>query len=171
MSGPSDSSPREPRPLLDPERWVEEHGDALFAVARFSVRNPAVAEDLVQDTLLAAWKGRERFEGRSSERTWLTGILKNKIREHLRTKARLVTVTDLVPEEPTLERMFDPAGHVVVGHAPGDWGDDPAGAASARSSGAFWLPVWGSFRTVPRRCSWPGKSTVCPPRRSRPATA
>jgi DNA-directed RNA polymerase specialized sigma24 family protein len=46
------------------------------------VRNTDLAKDLVQDTLLAALRGREKFAGRSSERGWLSGILKHKIIDH-----------------------------------------------------------------------------------------
>jgi RNA polymerase sigma-70 factor (ECF subfamily) len=47
-----------------------------------------LTEDLVQDTLLAAMKSFESFAGGSSERTWLTGILKHKIAEHHRKGRR-----------------------------------------------------------------------------------
>lgn len=117
-------------PGLDPERWLEEHGDHLFGYANFRLRSPELAEDLVQDTFVAAWKSRERFEGRSSERTWLTGILKNKIREHLRKKLRHVAFTDLLPEDPVAERMFDRNGHIKPDLAPREWGSDPAEAAT-----------------------------------------
>jgi RNA polymerase sigma-70 factor (ECF subfamily) len=46
------------------------------------VRKPEVAEDLMQETFLAAVRGYEKFSGHSSGRTWLVGILKNKIVDH-----------------------------------------------------------------------------------------
>ena len=72
----------------DPEQWLDQHGDALYAFALLRVQQPAVAEDLVQDTLLAAFSGRERFGGGAQERTWLIGILKHKIIDHLRKSGR-----------------------------------------------------------------------------------
>lgn len=57
----------------NPERWVDEHGDCLNRYALVRVRVPKVAEDLVQETLLAAVRSREKFGGRSSERSWLVG--------------------------------------------------------------------------------------------------
>ncbi len=69
-------------------QWVDEHGDYLFNFAMGQVRDVSVAEDLVQDTFLAALKGRERFAGRSADRTWLTGILRHKIYDHLRKVCR-----------------------------------------------------------------------------------
>src|SRR5882672_10715992 len=71
-----------------PGDWVEAHGDYLFNFAIGQIRDAGVAEDLVQDTFLAAFKGRERFTGQSSERTWLVGILRHKICDHLRHVCR-----------------------------------------------------------------------------------
>src|SRR5215470_7637307 len=68
--------------------WLAAHGDYLFNLAVGQVRDPLVAEDLVQDTFLAALKARERFAGRSSDRTWLVGILRHKICDHLRRTCR-----------------------------------------------------------------------------------
>jgi RNA polymerase sigma-70 factor (TIGR02943 family) len=69
-------------------KWVENHGDYLFNFAVGQVRDPNAAEDIVQDTLLAALKSRNTFRGRSSERTWLVAILRHKICDHLRKTCR-----------------------------------------------------------------------------------
>ena len=63
----------------DPEAWLSLHGDALYGYAVLRVREPALAEDLVQETLLAALSARERYQGQASERSWLVGILKNSV--------------------------------------------------------------------------------------------
>ncbi len=68
--------------------WVETHGDYLFNFAIGQVRDTNVAEDLVQETFLAALKSQDNFSGRSSERTWLVGILRHKIYDHLRKTCR-----------------------------------------------------------------------------------
>jgi RNA polymerase sigma-70 factor (ECF subfamily) len=75
-------------PTTTPTDWVEEHGDYLFNFAVGQVLDGGVAEDLVQETFLAAMKSRDRFGGRCSERTWLTGILRHKIYDHLRYVCR-----------------------------------------------------------------------------------
>jgi RNA polymerase sigma-70 factor (ECF subfamily) len=82
-------------PLSDPERWVEEHGDYLFKFALLRLRDPQKAEDAVQETFLAALKGKQNFAGRSAEKSWLTGILKNKIYDHFRKASRETSFTDL----------------------------------------------------------------------------
>jgi RNA polymerase sigma-70 factor (ECF subfamily) len=68
--------------------WVETHGDYLFNFAIGQVRDTNIAEDLVQETFLAALKSQHNFSGRSSERTWLVGILRHKIYDHLRKTCR-----------------------------------------------------------------------------------
>ncbi|PWU13589.1 MAG: RNA polymerase subunit sigma [Verrucomicrobia bacterium] len=81
--------------LSDPERWVDEHGDYLFKFALVRLRDPVKAEDAVQEAFLAALKSGHPFEGRSVERTWLAGILKNKIFDHYRKAGRETNFTDL----------------------------------------------------------------------------
>jgi RNA polymerase sigma-70 factor (ECF subfamily) len=68
--------------------WVKNHGDYLFNFAIGQVRDTNVAEDLVQETFLAALKSQNNFSGRSSERTWLVGILRHKLYGHLRKTCR-----------------------------------------------------------------------------------
>ena len=74
---------------------MDEHGDYLYRFAMVQVRNPTVAQDLVQDTLLAALRSRGEFGGRSSERSWLCSILKNKVVDHFRKLGRETSFTDL----------------------------------------------------------------------------
>jgi RNA polymerase sigma-70 factor (ECF subfamily) len=68
--------------------WVDAHADYLFNFAVGQVRDADLAEDLLQETFLAAVKSRGSFSGHSSERTWLVGILRHKICDHLRRTCR-----------------------------------------------------------------------------------
>ena len=88
-----------PLETTSPGQWVDAHGDYLFNFAVGQIRDPSVAEDLVQETFLAAFKARARFAGNSSERTWLVGILRHKIYDHLRHACRERAVR--VDSEPT----------------------------------------------------------------------
>ncbi len=63
--------------LSDPKDWVDKYGDYLFRSAILRVRDEVVAEEIVQETFLAALQARNRFAGHSSERTWLVGIMKH----------------------------------------------------------------------------------------------
>ncbi len=106
---------------IDPINWLDEHGDALYAFALMRVREPSQAEDLVQETLLAALGTVENFKGESTERTWLTGILKHKVLDHLRRSGREKPLTD--EDEASMEKasMFDETGQWTI--KPGDWAE------------------------------------------------
>lgn len=113
--------------ISEPERWLEEHGSALYSFALLHVRNIHRAEDLVQETLLAALKARERYQGKSSVRTWLTGILKHKIIDDFRRQSREMPSPDSpeeaweAAEEQRVAESFTENGH--WSHALADWGD------------------------------------------------
>src|SRR5262245_33042039 len=68
--------------------WVDAHADYLFNFAVGQVRDINIAEDLVQETFLAAVKASDTVCGQSSERTWLVGILRHKVYDHLRKACR-----------------------------------------------------------------------------------
>jgi RNA polymerase sigma-70 factor (ECF subfamily) len=71
-----------------PEQWLEKHGNALYRFALARLRDPHKAEEVVQDTLVAALQAYARFDGGASVRTWLIGILKHKIMDQFRHEAR-----------------------------------------------------------------------------------
>jgi len=70
----------------DPSKWVDRYTDYLFSYAFFKTGNREDAEDLVQETFLSAFKSLPGFKGNSTEKTWLTSILKNKIIDYYRKK-------------------------------------------------------------------------------------
>ena len=118
---------------LDPTEWLEQHGDILFRYAISRVRDPAAAEDLVQETFLAGLKSRENFAGRSTERTWLVGILKHKIVDFIRKDSRQTLTDDIENREQDAEQYFDRKGTWKVG--PSEWLVNPR---KAFERGEFW---------------------------------
>ena len=68
--------------------WVDVHADYLFNFAVGQIRDVSAAEDLVQETYLAAVKSQNSFSGKSTPRTWLVGILRHKIYDYLRKTCR-----------------------------------------------------------------------------------
>jgi RNA polymerase sigma-70 factor, ECF subfamily len=134
---------------MDPERWVDEHGDYLFHYALSRLRDPSKAEDMVQEALLAALRGRDRFEGRSAERSWLTGILKNKILDHFRTAGRETNFTDVEFYGDEDAASFDPskADHWTDSAAPSEW--DAPGADLDKAE--FWKVFRGCTSKLPDR--------------------
>ncbi|XLS30162.1 sigma-70 family RNA polymerase sigma factor [Flavobacteriaceae bacterium M23B6Z8] len=70
--------------LLRPEQWIDLYADYLFNYTITRVSDHEIAQDLVQDTFLAALKSAKNYKGDASERTWLISILKRKIIDHYR---------------------------------------------------------------------------------------
>jgi RNA polymerase sigma-70 factor (ECF subfamily) len=68
------------------EQWVKDYSDELFSWAFHKTSSREVAEDLVQDTFLSAFKSIENFRGDSKPKTWLFSILNNKIIDYYRKK-------------------------------------------------------------------------------------
>ena len=78
--------------LFDPENWTSNYRDLLLQIAISKVSDYQIAEDLVQDTFVSAWKARHNFRGECSEKTFLCGIRKNKTIDFYRAKGRKPTV-------------------------------------------------------------------------------
>jgi len=108
-------------------RWLEQYGDRLYRHALALVRDSAQAEDLVQDTLLAAFAAHASFRGEASEYTWLVRILRNRVTD-LHRRTREVALSHLHPDadEEFLDRLFDERGHWR--DAPPVWSSPEAGA-------------------------------------------
>jgi len=98
--------------LSDPNRWPELYGDTLYRHAYFRLRDEMLAEEMVQECFLAALKARDRFAGNSSEKTWLVGILKHKIVDHIRKAVREYNYDeDEQPIDTLINESFDGRGH------------------------------------------------------------
>ncbi len=139
---PSDKIPAAQPAAIEQERAY------LLRYALLQLRNPAQAEDAVQETLLAALEGRERFSGRSSLRTWLTGILKHKIIDHLRRSGReqpLVSADDDRSEADAVDALFVEDGHWR--EFPAQWGSP----AKAFENSRFWSAFELCLQRLPAR--------------------
>ncbi|MDT8363410.1 MAG: sigma-70 family RNA polymerase sigma factor [Nitrosomonas sp.] len=100
--------------------WLEEHGDYLFGYALLRVKDRHIAEDLIQETLLAAISAQNTFSHQSSVRTWLIGILKHKLMDYFRRQGRELAIAELVDQDAdddSLDHFFK---------LNGDWQDKPA---------------------------------------------
>jgi RNA polymerase sigma-70 factor (TIGR02943 family) len=106
----------------NPELWVTSYADYLYALALNSVQDTEVCKDLVQETFVAAIKNVSNFKGNSSEKTWLTSILKNKIIDHYRKKASEIMVGDIVTVNEQHDRFFETNGHWKKQYFPESWG-------------------------------------------------
>ena len=94
---------------------IENHRRAMFKFAMLQLRNEAQAEDCVQEALAAAIQSASRFQGDSSVRTWLIGILKHKILDHFRRASReqTLTVSDAETSLEDFDALFKDDGHFI----------------------------------------------------------
>lgn len=105
---------------------VREYQPAFLRLARTWVREPTAAAEVVQQAWLAALESLSRFEGRSSLRTWLFGIVINVARSHQRSQRRTVPFSALVAEETADGPTVDPARFFSDGEWAGHWSSWPA---------------------------------------------
>lgn len=110
--------------------WLAEHGDLLYRYALRRIGAADVAEDLVQETFLAALRSAGDFAGRSKIETWLVGILRHKIADYLRSLSRRRERDEESQAE--LTQVFH-KGHWRVGVK--TWPGDPAKSMLSKE---FW---------------------------------
>lgn len=115
---------------------VEQFRGYLMRYALLQLRDQTSAEDVVQETLLAAVEGGDRFSGKSTVKTWLTGILKHKIIDQVRRQSReqplLQGEDDERSEADVIDGLFKADGHWQ--NFPADWGDP----GNALENKRFW---------------------------------
>jgi RNA polymerase sigma-70 factor (TIGR02943 family) len=99
--------------LTNPLQWTVNYADYLYRYAITRINDEEQARDLVQETFLAALEKINAFEGKSSEKTWLTAILKNKIIDLYRKKSSgLNAKTEMLDQENFQQDFF----HAEDGH-------------------------------------------------------
>lgn len=131
-----------------PEQWVQTHADVLYRYALSRVGQSHLAEDLVQETLVAAMHSRRSFRGDSTERTWLIGILRHKLLDHFRAGRSRVSARfhEHDDGEDGLETLFD---------AKGNWKQPPQSWAPDASQGLenreFWAVFHNCMTALPLR--------------------
>ncbi len=144
-------SGQEPPPvnhISDPETWVDKYGDYLYSYALTRIHNPAQAEDLTQETFVAALNSRDTFLGRSSERTWLTGILKHKIIDLIRKQSRERLVGDIDTVTMSIDGQFDEKDHWNA--APAKWSVNPEDLVDRKE---FWEAFAGCLSDLSSKLS------------------
>jgi RNA polymerase sigma-70 factor (ECF subfamily) len=123
---------------------VEEHGPTMLRVARLYVRERSVAEEVVQEAWVGLLRGIERFEGRSSLRTWLFRIVTNVAKTRALREARSVPFSALAEAEdegpsvpPERFRGLDDrwAGHWAS--PPAEWARPDEALLSAETRGVI----------------------------------
>src|SRR6185312_6674423 len=122
------------------ERLVAGLYGTMLTVARTYVKDRSVAEEVIQETWLGVINGLDRFEGRSSLKTWIVSILVNQAKTRGVREARSVPFSSLAPEgdEPAVDPdRFRGREESYAGHwraFPGNWGRSAAAAVQDRET-------------------------------------
>lgn len=149
---------------------IVSHRPYLVRYALAQLRDAQLAEEAVQEALVAALEGISGFDGRSTLRTWLTSILRFKVIDLQRRQARERThaeydeETAVVDEEAWLDRMFDETGHWRS--PPQPWSDPDAALEQRRFWEAFercleGLPKMGGRVFFKREVLGEDTETIC----------
>jgi len=112
--------------ISNPQTWVNLYSNYLFKFAMMRLRNREVAEDMVQETFLSALKAINNFEGKSTEKTWLTSILKNKILDYWKkSSTKNETLVNKVSDDDSFYNHFfeieERKGHWTENNSPQMW--------------------------------------------------
>jgi RNA polymerase sigma-70 factor (ECF subfamily) len=118
----------------------------LYRYALVRLRDKQTAEDIVQETFLAALRGKEEFKGEASEKTWLVGILKHKITDYFRKNSRELPITDILSTSDPEEDFFDSKGKWKM--EPAAWADDPKETLEKKE---FWKKLEDCIWELPAR--------------------
>ncbi len=104
---------------LNPDLWITNYADQLYAYTMVRVCDTGFAEDIVQDTFLNAWKNRDSYKGDASEKNWLYAICKNKIIDHFRKINKLKVSPSALDSS---DSFFNEAEHWTEEDGPVSWG-------------------------------------------------
>lgn len=137
-----------------PNLWVANYADYLYSYACSRIDDNELARDLVQETFLAALEGWEKFDGRSSEKTWLTAILKNKVFDVYRKKSKLSQKETVPFNSPGADEYFEESGHWKEGRFPEPFGIEDVALENNEFDGILTScmkklpPLWKSVFTL-----------------------
>ena len=104
---------------------VSKHHSALIRMALGHVADREVAEEVVQDTWMAVIEGLTRYDGRSSLRTWIFGILIHKAKDRGVREKRHTTFSDFESKDDEHDEMVDPSRFQRSGEWAGHWAFPP----------------------------------------------
>jgi len=107
------------------DELVTKHHGALIRMAMGHVRDREVAEEVVQDTWMAVVDSLHRFEGRSSLRTWIFGIMIHKAKDRGVREKRHTTFSDFETFDDETDESVDPSRFHQSGEWAGHWAFPP----------------------------------------------
>jgi RNA polymerase sigma-70 factor (ECF subfamily) len=127
---------------------LDRYHTSLLRLALMYTSSQTLAEEIVQETWLGVLQGIQRFEGRSSLKTWIYRILINQAKKRAQREDRQVPFSALwdpeaEPDEPAVApERFNPAGMAWAGHwvsEPEGWDDIPESRLLSQETRAYLL--------------------------------
>jgi len=106
---------------LQPDKWVDLHADYLYRYAASRISDDEMAKDLVQETFFSALKAMGNFQGKASERTWLTSIIKRKVIDYYR---KINSIKGQAEVKVSFYENGDREGDWIEERVPQQWGDE-----------------------------------------------
>ncbi len=141
----TDSSHYALEAAVSPEYWVDRYGDYLFRFALSRLRDESEAEEIVQETFLKGIRSQHQFTGRGSQRGWLMSILKRKIIDFMRARAREQNRRPQIDDFDPTALLFDIDGRWKPGVLP------TFTAEQELQSDEFWNVVRECLASIPQR--------------------
>jgi RNA polymerase sigma-70 factor (ECF subfamily) len=130
--------------------FIEDLRRRMIKFAALQLGNVQWAEDAVQEALLGALENVDSFQGRAALRTWVFGILKNKIADAIRRKVRLAEVSsgpDEDGDDEDFSSLFDDKGFWRKEERPATWGNPEA----SLREGQFWSIFEACLEALPAK--------------------
>lgn len=126
---------------------LEQIRSQMLKFAILQLKDPDLAEDVVQEALTSAYKQSDSFQGKSALKTWMFAILKNKIIDLLKYRGRVLNVTELC-EEDSPNAFFDQKQHWDLAYfQPNEWSD----VKSSTYKKEFWLIFENCLENLPAK--------------------
>lgn len=139
-------------PAVSAQSLVAIRADML-RFAKLQLGNHETAEDMVQEAIEAALRNMASFSGKSSLKTWVFAILRNRIIDHLRQAKRTVSFSSLIEDgadwQDSMEALFNERGRWREEVRPVEW-PSPEEAAQSRQ---FWLAFETCLEVLPPNAS------------------
>lgn len=107
------SRPRGPELDRQLRQLIDEHAAAVHQLAYGILHDHVMAEDVVQETMIKAWRGLDEFRGESSTRTWVLRIAHNTAIDALRRRRDRAVAPEDIPDDPADSEMGDPAARAA----------------------------------------------------------
>ena len=131
--------------------FVEGLRKQMFGFAKLQLSDAHLAEDAVQDALAGAVKNEQSFANRSAAKTWIFGILKNKIIDIIRERGRLLQISFPESENDDAESVCFKKGHWQSTEKPSKWPEPDQAAENEQ----FWLIFDACLKALPPKHARP----------------